>query len=303
MAKKAGTKKQQTISEESSKKGTSFFDYLRFGESYTSLILGIIVVIIATALLLSFVHNKNAGNVNAPVSQQTQNTVQLSQKTLDLAKTPPSGSIDGTITTAPTDTIVPTALPTAMPTTVPTVKPTVKVKPKATVVAKKSVVKKIAVKTNPKPTAVPQVLTGKDNNVWIVQKNESLWLIAEKKYTSGYNWVDIAKANNLADPSNIHVGDRLILPSVSPKPATIATTTTKKVNTNTNIASNVQKNTVTVLNKIIGNSYTVEKGDTLWNIAVRAYGDGYKWTTIADANNLTNPSMIFSGNKLKIPRS
>src|SRR6266568_4665397 len=122
MAKKAEIKKpkEQKIVE-LPKKGTSFFDYLRFGESYTSLILGIIVVIIATALLLSFVHNNNAGNVNAPISQQTQNTVQISQKALDLVKAPQSGDIDGTITTAPTRTVAPTAIPTAVPTEKPTV--------------------------------------------------------------------------------------------------------------------------------------------------------------------------------------
>lgn len=295
MAKKAGTKKLKTISnisEEPSQKGASFFDTLRFGESYTSLILGIIVVIIATALLLSFVHNKNAGNINTPVSQQTQNTVQISQKALDLAKNPPSGDIDGTITVAPTATLAPTTNPTEKPTVAPKAKPTRKVK--------KPVIKKVAVKQKPTPTAVPQVKTDRDNNVWVVQKGESLWSIAEKKYTSGYNWVDIAKANNLADPSNIHVGDRLILPSVTPQIATISIKPVAVKSNNT--VKSVQKNTAIMTNKITGITYTVVKGDTLWNIAVRAYGDGYKWTTIADANNLSNPGMIFSGNHLKIPR-
>ena len=36
------------------------------------------------------------------------------------------------------------------------------------------------------------------SKVWIVQKNQSLWMIAEQAYGSGYNWTDIAKANNLA---------------------------------------------------------------------------------------------------------
>ncbi|PIZ97158.1 MAG: lectin, partial [Candidatus Levybacteria bacterium CG_4_10_14_0_2_um_filter_35_8] len=38
------------------------------------------------------------------------------------------------------------------------------------------------------------------------------------------------------------------------------------------------------------------------NIAVRAYGDGYRWVDIARANGLENPDLIFSGNVLKIPR-
>jgi nucleoid-associated protein YgaU len=300
MARKAGAKKQKAVPEKPSNQGIGFFEYLRFGESYTSLILGIIVVIIATALLLSFVHNKNAGNVNAPISQQTQNTIQISQSALDLAKKAPNGTIDGTITTAPTSTIAPTQKPTVVPTVKPTVKPTSP--PKKMVTAKKNIVMKKIVKSNPTPTTVPQIITGKDNNIWTVQKGESLWLIAEKKYTSGYNWVDIAKANHLADPSDIHVGDRLILPSVTPKTSTIAVARTKNVGKTNSASSNVQQNTTNNVNKIMGKSYTVEKGDTLWNIAVRAYGDGYKWITIAEANNLTNPGMIFSGNHLKIPR-
>ena len=60
--------------------------------------------------------------------------------------------------------------------------------------------------------------------------------------------------------------------------------------------------TVPVQDKITANTYTVVRGDNLWNIAVRAYGDGFKWTEIAKANNLANPSLIHSGNVFKLPR-
>jgi nucleoid-associated protein YgaU len=53
---------------------------------------------------------------------------------------------------------------------------------------------------------------------------------------------------------------------------------------------------------ITGNQYTVVKGDSLWNIAVRAYQDGYQWVKIADENNLGNPDKIHPGNVLNIPR-
>lgn len=54
--------------------------------------------------------------------------------------------------------------------------------------------------------------------------------------------------------------------------------------------------------KITGNSYTIKSGDDLWNIAVRAYGDGYKWVEIAQANKLEDPNLIHSDNKLVLPR-
>jgi nucleoid-associated protein YgaU len=40
----------------------------------------------------------------------------------------------------------------------------------------------------------------------------------------------------------------------------------------------------------------------LWTIAVRAYGDGYKWTEIAKANKLVNPNLIHPGNVFVLPR-
>jgi len=36
-----------------------------------------------------------------------------------------------------------------------------------------------------------------------------------------------------------------------------------------------------VQNPITSNTYTVVKGDFLWDIAIRTYGDGYRWVDIA----------------------
>jgi nucleoid-associated protein YgaU len=119
---------------------------------------------------------------------------------------------------------------------------------------------------------------------YTVKEGDYLWSIAEKIYGSGYNWVDLANANKLQNPGVLYVGTKLVVPDVKARVLT------------------VQANSVQVNNPITGNSYTVVKGDYLWNIAVRAYGDGYKWTEIAKANNLTNPDLIFSGNVLKLPR-
>jgi nucleoid-associated protein YgaU len=116
-----------------------------------------------------------------------------------------------------------------------------------------------------------------------VKKGENLWKIAEKYYTSGYNWVDIAKANDLPDASLIEAGQELVIPDVS-------AVETKPV---------ANKTTLTAIS---GEAYTVEKGDNLWAIAIRAYGDGYKWVEIAQENSLSNPNLIHSGNTLSIPR-
>ena len=48
-------------------------------------------------------------------------------------------------------------------------------------------------------------------------------------------------------------------------------------------------------------TYTVKAGEDLWDIAIKVYNNGYRWTDIAKANKLTNPSVIHSGNVLRLP--
>lgn len=51
-------------------------------------------------------------------------------------------------------------------------------------------------------------------------------------------------------------------------------------------------------------TYTVVKGDCLWNIAQRFYGNGSKYTLIYDANRGViggNPNLIYPGQVLTIP--
>ena len=216
----------------------NFAEYLRLGESYTSLVLGIVFVIIAPVVLLSIVHVKQ-GDKNTP---------------------------DATPTIAASNSlgISVTAAPTAKPT---------------------------PVKPTPTAAVVAQSNQYKNAKTYVVVAGDNLWAISEKVYNSGYNWVDIAKANKLVDPGNIHVGDKLVLPKVAPK--MIATVHTNDDNLSSTVAPS---------RKIVGNTYVVVHGDDLWDIAVRAYGDGYQWVKIARVNNLNNPNLIHVGNKLQIPR-
>lgn len=47
--------------------------------------------------------------------------------------------------------------------------------------------------------------------------------------------------------------------------------------------------------------YVVEKGDSLWRIALKYYQDGTKWQQIAARNNIHNPALIHVGDVLVIP--
>jgi nucleoid-associated protein YgaU len=122
----------------------------------------------------------------------------------------------------------------------------------------------------------------------VVKTGESLWSIAEQAYGSGFNWTDIAEANDIENPEMIEIGQSLQIPDVTPKITTSTVTELSK--------------TSSEINPIVGTSYTVEKGDSLWDIAVRAYGDGYKWVEIARENNLEDPNVIHTGNIFTLPR-
>lgn len=47
--------------------------------------------------------------------------------------------------------------------------------------------------------------------------------------------------------------------------------------------------------------WTVAEGDTLWLIAAEEYGDSSHWRTIADANDITNPRAVETGDQLELP--
>ena len=49
--------------------------------------------------------------------------------------------------------------------------------------------------------------------------------------------------------------------------------------------------------------HTVEKGDTLWAVSKKAYGDGSKYNIIFEANKpmLSHPDKIYPGQVLRIP--
>jgi len=121
------------------------------------------------------------------------------------------------------------------------------------------------------------------DTIYTVKSGDTLWSIAERFYGSGYKWTEIAKENQLENPDYITPNQTLNISGI-----------TKQTKT--------QGQSVSPLEKIDEGLYTVKKGDYLWNIAVRAYGDGFRWVDIARANQLVNPDLIHPGNKLKIPR-
>jgi len=287
IAKSKAKEEKQTAKQET----TSVWDIFKFGESYTSLILGIIVVIVATITLITFVKGKD----NLARLTEDKQTVASAQVTVTNTPTPKiTQNVLKGGTVAPKPTIAKKQL--VKENTQITTKPTIAVKSTPATVAKAT----ITVKPTAKPTAKPSIVakktetkktfSGKDT--YVVVKGDSLWSIAENKYKSGYNWVDIQKANNITNADVLYTGTKLTLPDVKAKVATKVENQKIEQETKTTVQSN----------KISAGDYTIAKGDTLWGIAERAYGDGHEWAKIAQANNLSNPRLIHSGNKLIIPQ-
>ena len=52
--------------------------------------------------------------------------------------------------------------------------------------------------------------------------------------------------------------------------------------------------------RVAPQTYTVKKGDTLWDIACRFYGDGTKWGTIAAKNGVADPRKLQIGKVLTL---
>lgn len=118
---------------------------------------------------------------------------------------------------------------------------------------------------------------------YVVKAGDTLWSIAQVYYKSGYNWVSIQSANTLSNPNMLDVGTALTIP--------VAATITPGVTSMSTATTMAPKE----------KSYTVQRGDDLWNVAVKEYGDGYRWVDIAKANNLSDPDVIFAGNVLMMP--
>ncbi len=134
-------------------------------------------------------------------------------------------------------------------------------------------------------TKTEQSQNSNTSSTYTIRPGDDLWSISEKVYNDGYKWVEIAKANKIENPGLIHVDNKLTIPKITPIQKEI-----------------VSQTVITQNNSITGTTYKIQKGDTLWDICVRAYGDGYRWVEIARVNNLENPDLIHSDNTLKLPR-
>lgn len=106
-----------------------------------------------------------------------------------------------------------------------------------------------------------------------VEGGENLWGIADKYYGDGEKWNTIAAENELSQTGEVNEGQTLTIPALKAPGSDPS-------------------------------SHVVVSGDSLWDIAVATYGDGYRWTDIyqANAGSIANPDLIYVGQVLVIPQ-
>jgi nucleoid-associated protein YgaU len=155
------------------------------------------------------------------------------------------------------------------------------------------------------PTSETIEATPSTEKKYTVQEGDTLWSIALKEYNDGYQWTKIRDANNLKNANQLNAGQELTIPTIEVSASAKASPTTAVTPSATPtvvVKPSENQPTQNTTEAITGDTYTVVKGDSLWKIAIRAYGDGYKWTEIAKANKLVNPSLIHPGNVFTLPR-
>lgn len=178
--------------------------------------------------------------------------------------------------------------------------------------------------------AIPAAqITSFHAQTYLVKPGDNLWEIAQKELGNGFRWVEIAELNNIPlDNPAVEPDAVLKLPSPlekelapgQPTQAPRITPAAEETAPNQGGVGGVSQEagdlngegimiTQTPETAIGDQTYTVERGDTLWEIAVKFYGDGARWHTIYDANPLSMYTaqdghtfpLIHAGNVLVIP--
>ncbi len=75
----------------------------------------------------------------------------------------------------------------------------------------------------------------------------------------------------------------------------------KAVQSTDSTSSEITNTRTTPLNIATPQQYTIQRGDTLWSLCKKFYGDPLLYLKLAKANNIPNPDLIYDGNILIIP--
>jgi len=135
-------------------------------------------------------------------------------------------------------------------------------------------------------------------NEYVVQKGDSLALIARRTLGKESRWTEIQALNPGLTAKNLKVGAKLALPTDAT--ASVAQAPAPK---KTEAAPKQKPERVAAPEKRLasGPSCKVQKGDTFKAIARRELGDGDRWKEIADLNPGVSASKLSVGQVLHLP--
>ena len=109
-------------------------------------------------------------------------------------------SLESAVTSAPESTAQPTMEPTPEPTAEPTPEPTAEPTPEPTA------------EPTPEPTAEPASASAAELVAYTVQRGDTLIGICLKKYGSDTRVAEICAINNISDPDDIKIGEKIFIP-------------------------------------------------------------------------------------------
>jgi LysM repeat protein len=130
---------------------------------------------------------------------------------------------------------------------------------------------------------------------YVVQKGDSLALIARRTLGKESRWPEIAALNPGLTPKSLKVGARLALPTDSAPIAAAPKQTEPAPKAKPERMAAPEKKVASA------NSCKVQKGDTLKAIARRELGDGERWQEIVALNPGLSPSKLSVGQVLRLP--
>lgn len=162
-----------------------------------------------------------------------------------------------------------------------------------------------------KPTPQTEVPSQTSQTRYTVKRGDTLSRIAQTFYGQAdqYTLIVGVKENNISNPDLIHAGNVFAIPTLSTSGTNAPLSQVKQLPAaGIVVDSSDQVNPEAETNA--QNIYSVKAGDTLWELAVRNYGNGHLWTKILEANSdrvsflpnaLHEQALIVTGQTMVIP--
>ena len=151
---------------------------------------------------------------------------------------------------------------------------------------------------------VPAPANAQQPTYHTVQPGENLFRISLKY---GISWPELMRANNLAN-SNVYVGQLLLIPvagasaiepTATPIPVETASAEEAPQTAPVEEAEPASEVETIAAPEVTASSYVVQRGETLFRIAVRY---GTSTAALAQANGIANANFVYAGQTLTIPR-